>query len=125
MSAAVRYPARVMVRARVLREAGWTIYKIQGFLEHEFGRRPAHETVTAWVDEKAAERRRRTARRQAREKHERSPRRTVSPEWKAARMRELHAAGLTYATIGIVAGIWWGEPLVEHQVRYRLRTVEA
>jgi hypothetical protein len=36
-------------------------------------------------------------------------------------MHELHDGGLSHNAIGIVAGIWWGEPLSQSAVSDRLR----
>jgi hypothetical protein len=120
VSTAIRYPAKVLVRARELRDAGWTIARIQDFLEREHGVRPSITTVLVWVDDSFAANRRRTQRRRMRRTHVRRPRLAVSEDWQIDRMRELHEAGFTYREVAVIARIWWGRELEEHQVRYRL-----
>lgn len=120
MSAAVRYSAKVAVRARELRAAGWQITRIQDFLEAEHGVRPSTTTVMVWVDERFASKRRRTQARRMRRAHVRTPRTAFSEDWQVDRMRELHDRGLSYGAIAVVAAVWWGRQLTEYQVRYRL-----
>ena len=120
---AVRYPASMMVRARELREAGWSLRDIARLVEKETGRRPGATTVALWCYPPDRQRARRGTlnTHSARERAKRyTPNQRFTPEWKLERMRELFLRGVSYKAIGIVAGIWWGEPLSASQVRSRL-----
>jgi hypothetical protein len=120
-----RYSMVVVARAREHVEGGWSSYKTSQLLEQEFGVRPHLTTVRTWTDEKYAKAFAKKNRRNSRRSHDRRVGRKaltrVSAEWKLARMREMHDAQLSFEAIGVVAGLWWGEPLDAKTVARRLR----
>lgn len=117
---AVRYPGKVAARAAHLRQAGWSFERIAGLLDSEFGVRPAVSTIVRWCLPAAALREH-DAHRQRRGRYWRPlAAARMSSAWKRHKMRALRDAGLGYRTIGVVAGVWWDEPLTEAQVRYAL-----
>lgn len=56
------YPASAVVRARELREAGWTYKRITELLMREVGSAPHHTTLSRWCDPDQGERHRATSR---------------------------------------------------------------
>jgi hypothetical protein len=120
-----RYSTAVVRRALEHVQAGWTAYRACKLLEQEFGVRPSLTTVRTWTDPAYAVSFAKKNQRNSRRSHDRrvgrKPLTRVSAEWKLARMRELHDAGLPLEAIGIVAGVWWGEPLHAETVSRRLR----
>jgi hypothetical protein len=120
----VRYSAKVMARARELREAGWTYAQVADLLHQELGVRPWPETVAYWTSET---RRRKhlhnssvSKDRERRANGSAKVRQNVTETWKLLRIREMHSTGMSYGAIGKAAGVWWGEPLTRRQVRYLL-----
>ena len=109
-----RYSAAMVVRARELRAAGWSVRQIPPLLEEQFGMRPGHTTVFGWVNEKHDARRRELARNRERKsyllKHGVRSRR-IGPQLARARIWELHDRGLSSEDIAQVARLWWGEEL--------------
>jgi hypothetical protein len=115
-----RYPAKIMLRARELKLAGWKPGKIADIIQRETGMRPSPGSIRAWCE---AGGRTNEQRRHDRERHRaayrrRNPRKhpRVSEDWKLERLRELRAAGLSHWAIGEVAGVWWGEPMSDERV---------
>lgn len=119
MSAAIRYPAKIAARAREHHEAGWSQKQIVGFIEEEFGVRPADKTIWTWVHPERAARfaaAKRAENFRRGERHRRFPR--LTEEYRQARMIALHEAGMSYIAIAIASRVLWGVPLTEDQVRY-------
>lgn len=116
------YSAKIVIRAQRLYAAGWSIAAVQRHIEREFGMRPNWVTVKTWVNPQwAQERRTAVAKAMVGQRAaDRRPLANVTPEWKLARMREMRAHGVGFRAIGIVAGLWWGEALVEDRVRYMI-----
>jgi hypothetical protein len=118
------YTSMTIARAREHHRAGWTIEEIRDLVAEELGRRPTWHTVRCWIDPGYAHRLRGRIRRAQRASRERKlgrkPIRNVTPEWEAGRVKELHDGGLAYDAIVVVARLWWGAKLTEHQVRGRL-----
>lgn len=115
------YTTPVVVRARALADAGWSVQAIRGMLQREFGRRPAEQTVRGWLSEDYAAKRRklvRSARRRARGLP--APLR-ISDDLKAERMAALLERGIPPKGIGQVSAVFWGEELTGGQVKERLR----
>lgn len=46
----VSYPIKVVVRARELRAAGWSLRRVRDLVERETGRRPSLNTISYWTD---------------------------------------------------------------------------
>jgi hypothetical protein len=114
------YSSRVIVRARALRDAGWSVQKVRDLIAQEFGRRPTEQTVRGWLDEGYASKRRRLVRTAHRRSREITPNRKLSDDWKRERMAMMLERGLSPEHIGEVAGLWWGEPMTGDEVRDRL-----
>lgn len=118
-----RYPVKVMLRARELREAEWTFRDIARIIEREYGFRPSPNTVSVWCSSEDEVAKIREASRQSCARRRAAglrPRTDRSPEWKLTRMGELRDQDLSFEAIGKVAGVWWGEPLSGEQVARRL-----
>jgi hypothetical protein len=60
---APHYPARLIMRARALRAAGWTLDRIADLIADETGQRPYRSTIHRWVDPDADQRGRDASRR--------------------------------------------------------------
>jgi hypothetical protein len=103
----------MVARARELAEDGWRIVEIRDRLEIEFGCRVLRQSVSCWVNDALAERRRR------RDREARLALRRM------AKMLEMRRRGLSFRAIGQVAGILWGEELSPEQARYQLRKAGA
>ena len=122
MSASTKpYNSAAIVRARELRDAEWSIEKIRGLLEKEFGRKPSAQTVRCWIDEREAEKRRRLIRsghrrrRGGDQKHKH-----LSEDWKIEQMTALLERSFSPHQIGLIAELWWSELLSADEVRARL-----
>jgi hypothetical protein len=122
-SSGIRYTSAHKCRAEELRHAGWAVPGIVKTLEREMGVAPTETTVRCWVDPAY---RRKAETRNARNKRAKAIRtkgikgRPVSRELADERMAEMRRRGVSIADIGIVAGIWFLEPLTQQQVRRRL-----
>lgn len=119
-----RYSSIVVQRAREHVEAGWSAYRTAFLLEDEFGVRPNLTTVRIWTDPEYAAgftvRNRERMRESWQRRNPVRPQR-VSPARAVQRMEALREAGLSFAAVGKVAGVWWGEHLSEGEVRSRLQ----
>jgi hypothetical protein len=113
---AQRYTATTMTRARVLKEAGWSLRKIAELIEKETGQRPAATTVALWCYPEP----RYDARRiYLNGKHAKRRRRNTMIR-RTEKMRELYLRGVGLRAIGQVSALLWDEELSEDQVRTRL-----
>jgi hypothetical protein len=122
-SSGIRYTSAHKIRAEELRRGGWAVSGIVRALEREMGVAPTETTVRCWVD---PEYRRKAERRNAKNKRAKAIRtkgikgRPVSRELANERIAEMRRRGVSIESIGIVAGIWFLEPLSQQQVRRRL-----
>jgi hypothetical protein len=123
---AVRYPAPIMARARQLREAGWSLAKIQQLVERETGNRPSINTVWCWVVPDAAERQATAKRGPLRARRAGAASFAYpghrSPQWKVGRMQALHAAGLSISDVVIVMRVDFGDDLSWHEASRAVET---
>lgn len=123
-----RYPARAAVRARELRDAGWSLRHITLLIRRELGLPVAQSTVCGWVDEEQARKQRlRSYNAHRRRWNAKVTGRLGSPhltlDFKLIRLRALHEHGLSASSIARVMSFDFpDQPLTEHQVRYSLRT---
>ena len=120
----IRYPSSAVVRAIELRAAGWSFRRIASLIERETGYRPAATTVQLWCSPHAYQERLRNTRRRCdarRKALQHKPLVRTTAEWRLERMRELRDRGLSFAAIGQVAAVWWGEELSEIRVAKRLK----
>lgn len=53
----IRHSTRMVVRARELRAAGWTVTQTRRLLDSEFGVMPSADSVSRWTDQAYAARR--------------------------------------------------------------------
>lgn len=118
------YSAKVVVRAREHREAGWSIRRTIDLIDSEFGVRPAHQTVRDWCMDPGVLRERRAVHSSTRYWGRGKSAKRFSEAWKTHTIMELRAAGLSFRSVGVVAGVWWGEPQTAEQVRYRVKNAE-
>jgi hypothetical protein len=113
------YTSDVVARAREHHAAGWKPSEIRRLIESEVGQRPDWATVKAWVDPKAAEKRRQRTRKSQRALNARRgirPFRAITPELRIERMRAMRDRGLSHFAIGQVAAVWWGDEMSDETV---------
>lgn len=122
MSGAISYPASVMLRAKDLREGGWSLRGIQQLLKEETGFAPTDHTILYWTDPDF--RRRDLARRRRRRSPRTVPGRLGSPlaseDQKLERMQALRQHNLSFRSIAEVMALDFGDQISEEQVRYAL-----
>lgn len=121
-STAVRHPMTMVMRARELREAGWSLKRVADHLATEFGcSPPAHNTVLRWCDPAYGQRH--SALRTRRNRQASIKRTTfaigakTTPEYRDAFMRELAAVGVPSSSIAKVHGVVFGVPIDADRVR--------
>ena len=123
-----RYPASAVIRARELRDAGWSLRQITRLMRREFGVPVPQSTVACWVDDEQARKQRlRSYNAHRRRWNAKVTGRLGSPhltlDFKLIRLRALHEHGLSPGSIARVMSFDFpDEPLTEHQVRYSLAT---
>jgi hypothetical protein len=124
-----RYPVRLIAQACRMYDGGrgWTPTEIRGWIAANFdGPTPALDSVRRWVipsqaEEQRAQNRASAAARRARSGKPMLRSGRLDGAELDARMLELRAHGLTYATIATVVSLYHGSTLTGEQIRYRLR----
>jgi hypothetical protein len=117
----------MMVRARELRDAGWSIGRIRRLLAAEFGcSPPSPNTIWCWVEPAAGERQAATKRESQRDERAASASFVFpgkrSPQWKLGRMRALRRAGMSVAAICTVMWADFGDELTINEGRRAIET---
>lgn len=117
------YPITIVKRARVLREAGWSLRRISALIERETGRRPSINTVAYWTDadyeaRKLAKnlRRHRAASGRGAGAGARLGCHRHTPEFRLARVAALRAFGVDVRSVALVMAFDYGEELALSEV---------
>jgi hypothetical protein len=121
---AKRYDSRVVARAKVLVDSGWSAKRTAEFIELEFGSKPTITTVRLWTDEAYAEdwrrRNRQSTRRGWQKANKHAPER-ISPERALERIKLMREHGVSVKAISVVARLWWGQEMTPAEVEGALK----